>query len=129
MSSVDATQEKRQRLERAAGSKIGPERNPKAIHKLMLCPSCVKFFSDTFPVSCKTGLDSPLRAEVVRTTCTIASSGKGKKMRGRDTSPWAMTETCRHNARSRSRTGSCGKQPGGSRRLSLLASGVLAPSL
>ena len=54
------------RLEHTAGSKIGPERCPRAIHKLMLCSSCVMFFSDTFPLSCKTGcrsdLDSPLRA-------------------------------------------------------------------
>ena len=92
MSSVDAAdmEKKKRRLERAAGSQIGPKRCPRAIHKLVLCSSCVMFFSDTFPLSCKTGcrrdLDSPLRAEVVGTTCIIASSGKGKKMRGRDTS-------------------------------------------
>ena len=79
-------QETSRRLERAAGSKIGPKRSPRAIHKLMLCSSCVMFFSDTFPLSCKTGcrsgLDSPLRAEVVGTTCTIASFRKRKENEG-----------------------------------------------
>ena len=88
-------QETSRRLERAAGSRSGPERSSRAIHKLMLCSSSVMFFSETFPLSCKTGcrsdLDSPLRAQVVGTTCTIASFGKGKKMRGRDTRLKAKT--------------------------------------